>query len=194
MDPTSEKTCIHGILCFISGFKKSSIILGFKKLSLVMAEKELQTNFIKNIIIDDIKSNKTKKLITRFPPEPNGYLHIGHAKSICLNFELAKEFGGQCNLRFDDTNPEKESDEYIKSIQEDVKWLGFSWDKLCYASDYFDQLYDYALKLIEKDLAYVDSQTGDQIKQSRGTLQEPGINSPYRDRSVQENLTLFKDM
>ena len=100
-----------------------------------MAEKELQTNFIKNIIIDDIKSNKTKKLITRFPPEPNGYLHIGHAKSICLNFELAKEFGGQCNLRFDDTNPEKESDEYITSIQEDVKWLGFSWDKLCFASD-----------------------------------------------------------
>ena len=194
VDPTSEKTCIHGILCFISGFKKSSIILGFKKLSLVMAKKELQTNFIKNIIIDDIKSNKTKKLITRFPPEPNGYLHIGHAKSICLNFELAKEFGGQCNLRFDDTNPEKESDEYIKSIQEDVRWLGFSWDKLCFASDYFDQLYDYALKLIEKDLAYVDSQTGDQIKQSRGTLQEPGINSPYRDRSVQENLTLFKDM
>ena len=133
-------------------------------------------------------------MITRFPPEPNGYLHIGHAKSICLNFELAKEFGGQCNLRFDDTNPEKESDEYIKSIQEDVRWLGFSWDKLCFASDYFDQLYDYALKLIEKDLAYVDSQTGDQIKQSRGTLQEPGINSPYRDRSVQENLTLFKDM
>ena len=131
---------------------------------------------------------------TRFPPEPNGYLHIGHAKAICLDFGLADEFGGHTNLRFDDTNPEKEDTEYVDSIQEDVKWLGYKWDGLYYASDYFDQLYEWAIKLIEDGKAYVDDLSADEIRKHRGTLTEPGINSPYRDRSVEENLSLFERM
>jgi glutamyl/glutaminyl-tRNA synthetase len=132
---------------------------------------------------------------TRFPPEPNGYLHIGHAKSICLNFGLAEEFGGVCNLRFDDTNPEKEEDEYVRAIQEDVRWLGFDWgDNLHYASDRFDQLYEHAQQLIRDGKAYVDSQTAEQIRETRGTIREPGTNSPYRERSVEENLALFEQM
>jgi len=131
---------------------------------------------------------------TRFPPEPNGYLHIGHAKSICLNFGIAQEFGGICNLRFDDTNPTKEDVEYVESIEEDVRWLGFDWAGMHFASDYFEQLYEYAVTLIEKGLAYVDSQSGDEIRQNRGTLTEPGVESPYRKRSVAENLDLFRRM
>jgi len=133
-------------------------------------------------------------VVTRFPPEPNGYLHIGHAKSICLNFGVARDFGGTCNLRFDDTNPTKEDVEYVESIEEDVRWLGFEWAGLYFASDYFEQLYGYAVVLIEKGLAYIDSQSGDEIRRTRGTLTEPGTDSPYRTRSVEENLDLFRRM
>lgn len=154
------------------------------------------SNFIRNIIIEDIKANKNGgRVATRFPPEPNGYLHIGHAKSICLNFGLATEFKGTCNLRFDDTNPGKEEVEYVDSIQEDVKWLGFDWeDRLYYASDYFDQLYTFAVELIRNGKAYVCSLTADEIREYRGTLTEPGKDSPYRNRSVEENLDLFERM
>ena len=153
-------------------------------------------NFIRNIIVEDITNNKNNgRVHTRFPPEPNGYLHIGHAKSICLNFGLAEEFGGLCNLRFDDTNPVKEEEEYIRSIQEDIRWLGFDWeDRLFYASDYFDTLYDYALKLIRGSKAYVDDLTADEIREYRGTLTKPGKESPFRNRSVEENLSLFERM
>ncbi len=157
-------------------------------------ESTTTTHFIQEIIENDLKSGKHTAIQTRFPPEPNGFLHIGHAKSICLNFGLAQQYKGKCNLRFDDTNPEKESDVYMKSIQEDVKWLGFEWDKLCYASDYFDTLYGMAIELINKGLAYVDSQTGDEIRQNRGNLNEAGTDSPYRNRSVEENLSLFEQM
>jgi len=154
------------------------------------------SNFIRNIIIDDLKHQKhDRPIMTRFPPEPNGYLHIGHAKSICLNFGLAAEFGGACNLRFDDTNPSKEEVEYVDSIQEDVRWLGFDWEnRLYYASDYFERLYDFAVQLIQKGKAYVCSLSADQIRQYRGTLTEPGTESPYRNRSVEENLDLFARM
>jgi glutaminyl-tRNA synthetase len=153
------------------------------------------SNFIRDIILADLESNKfAGRVQTRFPPEPNGYLHIGHAKAICLDFGLADEFGGHTNLRFDDTNPEKEETEYVDSIQEDVKWLGFHWDGLFYASDYFDQLYEWAVKLIKDGKAYVDDLSADEIRKHRGTLTEPGINSPYRDRSVEENLNLFERM
>ena len=153
------------------------------------------SNFIRDIILDDLKTNKYNgRVQTRFPPEPNGYLHIGHAKAICLDFGLAAEFGGKTNLRFDDTNPEKEETEYVDSIQEDVKWLGFQWDSLHYASDYFDQLYEWAVKLIKDGKAYVDDLTADEIRKHRGTLTEPGKNSPHRDRSVEENLNLFERM
>jgi glutaminyl-tRNA synthetase len=153
------------------------------------------SNFIRNIIIDDLQALKHKKIMTRFPPEPNGYLHIGHAKSICLNFGLAAEFGGICNLRFDDTNPSKEDIEYVDSIQEDVRWLGFDWEnRLYYASDYFERLYDYAVQLILKGKAYVCSLSADEIRQYRGTLTEPGKDSPYRSRLVEENLDLFTRM
>ncbi len=159
-------------------------------------ESTVATNFIKNIILEDLKAGKNDgRVITRFPPEPNGYLHIGHAKSICLNFGLAKEFGGRCHLRFDDTNPAKEEIEYIESIKEDVRWLGFDWgEHLYYASDYFDQLYDYAVQLIRMGKAYVDSLTAEEIREHRGTLTEPGRESPFRDRSVEENLDLFERM
>ena len=151
-------------------------------------------NFIEEIIEQDLKSGKCKSIITRFPPEPNGYLHIGHAKSICLNFGLAKKYGGRTNLRFDDTNPVKEDTEYVDSIKEDIKWLGFQWAEEHYASDYFEQLYQWACELIRKGLAYVDDQSLEQIRENRGTVQTPGKNSPYRDRSVEENLDLFTRM
>ena len=153
------------------------------------------SNFIRDIIIEDLNTNKYNgRVQTRFPPEPNGYLHIGHAKAICLDFGLADEFGGHTNLRFDDTNPEKEETEYVDSIQEDVKWLGFHWDRLHYASDYFDQLHEWAVKLIKDGKAYVDDLSADEIRKHRGTLTEPGQNSPYRDRPVEESLDLFERM
>jgi len=153
------------------------------------------SNFIRDIIIEDLKTEKYNgRVQTRFPPEPNGYLHIGHAKAICLDFGLADEFGGHTNLRFDDTNPEKEDTEYVDSIQEDVKWLGFHWDGLHYASDYFNQLHEWAVKLIKDGKAYVDDLSADEIRKHRGTLTEPGTNSPYRDRPIEENLDLFERM
>ena len=159
------------------------------------AENTRTHNFITQIIDEDLASGKHKSVHTRFPPEPNGYLHIGHAKSICLNFGLAKEYQGLCNLRFDDTNPVKEDVEYVDSIKADVEWLGFKWEgEARYASDYFDALYGYAIELIEKGLAYVDELSPDEMREYRGTLTEPGKNSPYRDRSVEENLALFERM
>lgn len=154
------------------------------------------SNFIAAIVDADVKANKNGgKVMTRFPPEPNGYLHIGHAKSICLNFGLAGDFNGLCNLRFDDTNPVKEEQEYIDSIMEDVKWLGFDWeDRLYFSSDYFEKFYEFALRLIRKGKAYVDSLSAEEIREYRGTLTEPGKESPYRNRSVEENLTLFEGM
>ncbi|WP_445399240.1 glutamine--tRNA ligase [Zobellella sp. An-6] len=153
------------------------------------------SNFIRQIIDEDLASGKHQSVQTRFPPEPNGYLHIGHAKSICLNFGIAQDYQGQCNLRFDDTNPEKESVEYVESIKRDVRWLGFEWSgDVHYSSDYFDRLHGYAVELIEKGLAYVDELTPDQIREYRGTLTTPGRNSPYRDRPVEENLALFGRM
>ncbi|WP_432740991.1 glutamine--tRNA ligase/YqeY domain fusion protein [Methylobacter sp. G7] len=153
------------------------------------------SNFIRQIIANDLKDNKNNgKVVTRFPPEPNGYLHIGHAKSICLNFGIAAENNGACNLRFDDTNPEKESDEYVEAIKRDVQWLGFEWSELHHASDYFEQLYNYAVQLIEQGQAYVDSLSAEQIREYRGTLTEPGRESPDRSRSIAENLDLFKRM
>ena len=151
-------------------------------------------NFIKNIITEDLKSGKVQTVVTRFPPEPNGYLHIGHAKAIWIDFTLADEFGGKTHLRFDDTNPVKEDVEYVNSIKEDVRWLGFDWEELRFASDYFDEMYERALVLIKKGKAYVDDCTPEQIREMRGTLTEPGVNSPYRDRSIEENLDLFTRM
>jgi glutaminyl-tRNA synthetase len=152
-------------------------------------------DFIREIVADDVRTGKHQTVVTRFPPEPNGYLHVGHAKSICLNFGVAQEFGGRTHLRFDDTNPTKEEQEYIDSIKADVRWLGFDWGQhLYHASDYFDQLYEWAVLLIGKGLAYVDDLTADQIREYRGTLTEPGKESPYRDRSVEENLDLFGRM
>lgn len=151
------------------------------------------SNFINTFIEEDLED--TSKVVTRFPPEPNGYLHIGHAKSICLNFGLAKQYGGICNLRFDDTNPVKEDIEFVNSIQEDIKWLGFDWgDRLYFASSYFDKMYEYAVELIKKGLAFVCDMSAEEIKQSRGTLTEPGKESPYRNRSIEENLDLFERM
>lgn len=156
--------------------------------------KKPSLNFIEEIIENDLKSGKHKSIITRFPPEPNGYLHIGHAKSICLNFGVAKKYGGKTNLRFDDTNPVKEDTEYVESIKEDIKWLGFNWAEEHYASDYFEQLYQWAIELIKKGLAYVDDQTLEEMRENRGTVQTPGKDSPYRNRSVEENLDLFQRM
>ena len=154
------------------------------------------SDFIRDIIREDVKNKKHDgRVTTRFPPEPNGYLHIGHAKSICLNFGVSEEFGGVCNLRFEDTNPEKESMEYVESIKADVRWLGFDWDdRIYFASDYYGKLYEFAVKLIEKGVAYVDSLSGNQIREHRGTLTEPGVESPYRNRSVEENVNLFRRM
>lgn len=159
-------------------------------------EKSLPSNFIKDRIDDDLKTGKyAGKVITRFPPEPNGYLHIGHAKSIALNFGLAREYNGKCNLRFDDTNPTKEEQEYVDSIKEDIKWLGFDWEgREYYASDYFDKLYEYAIKLVKKGVAYVDSLSSEEIKEYRGMPTSPGKESPYRNRTVDENLELFEKM
>jgi len=151
-------------------------------------------NFIEQIIREDLESGRIKKVVTRFPPEPNGYLHIGHAKSICLNFGLAEKFGGDCNLRFDDTNPTKEEIEYVESIKKDVEWLGFKWSNLCFASDYFDQFYLWAIELIKAGKAYVDHQSPEEIRKTRGTLTEPGKESPWRNRTVEENLALFEKM
>ena len=159
-----------------------------------MSNENNSSNFIKNIIVNDLDTGKHDSIITRFPPEPNGYLHIGHAKSICLNFGLANEFNGKVNLRFDDTNPVKEDVEYINSIKEDVKWLGFNWDNLYFASNYFDEMYNRAILLIKKGKAYVCDLTQDEIRQYRGTLTEVGKESPYRNRSVNENLDLFERM
>jgi len=159
-------------------------------------EKSTTKDFIREIIDEDNRTGKWDgRVHTRFPPEPNGYLHIGHAKSITINFGIAEDYGGLCNLRFDDTNPTKEAEEYVQSIIEDVKWLGFDWgDRLYFSADYFDQMYEYAIDLISKGLAYVDDQTAEEISKSRGTLTEPGKNSPYRDRSIEENLELFERM
>ncbi|EOT1929529.1 glutamine--tRNA ligase [Serratia marcescens] len=161
-----------------------------------MSEAEARpTNFIRQIVDEDLASGKHTSVHTRFPPEPNGYLHIGHAKSICLNFGIAKDYQGQCNLRFDDTNPVKEDIEFVESIKHDVEWLGFEWsDNVRYSSDYFDQLHQYAVELITKGLAYVDELSPEQIREYRGTLTAPGKDSPYRDRSVEENLALFEKM
>ena len=161
-----------------------------------MAEIENRpSNFIRTRIDEDLASGKHATTHTRFPPEPNGFLHIGHAKSICLNFGIAKDYNGLCNLRFDDTNPEKEDINYVNSIKEDVQWLGFNWDgEIKYSSNYFDVLYGYAVELIEKGLAYVCFLTADQAREYRGTLKEPGKNSPYRDTSIEENLALFEKM
>ena len=161
----------------------------------MMTNEEFADNhFIRTIIEDDLKNGKYQSIITRFPPEPNGYLHIGHAKSICLNFGLAHIYGGRCNLRFDDTNPEKESDEYVRSIKEDVAWLGFQWHEEHFASDYFDMLYQFAEELIQAGKAYVDELTADEMRDYRGTLTQAGKESPYRNRSVAENLDLFRRM
>ncbi|WP_421181570.1 glutamine--tRNA ligase [Aeromonas enteropelogenes] len=160
-----------------------------------MSQANSPTNFIRQIIDEDLASGKHTSVHTRFPPEPNGYLHIGHAKSICLNFGIARDYQGQCNLRFDDTNPVKEDIEYVESIKQDVQWLGFQWNgEICYSSDYFDKLHGYAVELIEKGLAYVDELTPEQMREYRGTLTAPGKNSPFRDRSVEENLALFEKM
>src|SRR6201994_4987578 len=157
---------------------------------------ERASNFVRDIVIDDLKTNKYNgRVQTRFPPEPNGYLHIGHAKSICLNFGLAAEFGGQTNLRFDDTNPQKEEQEYVDSIITDARWLGADWgDRMFYASDYFDQLYAWAVQLIKAGKAYVDDLSAEEVRQYRGSLTEPGRESPYRNRSIEENLDLFERM
>ena len=157
-------------------------------------ETTMRNNFIHNMIDEDLAEGKYQEVYTRFPPEPNGYLHIGHAKSICLNFGTAKKYGGKCNLRYDDTNPVKEDMEYVNSIEEDVRWLGFEWDEKRWASDYFDTMYDAAVQLIKKGKAYVCELTAEQMKEYRGTLTEPGKESPYRNRTAQENLTLFEDM
>ena len=160
-----------------------------------MSEASSPTNFIRQIIDEDLATGKHTSVHTRFPPEPNGYLHIGHAKSICLNFGIARDYQGQCNLRFDDTNPAKEDIEFVESIKQDVQWLGFQWSgEICYSSDYFHKLHGYAIELIEKGLAYVDELSPEQMREYRGTLTAPGKNSPFRDRSVEENLALFAKM
>ncbi|MHB8171169.1 MAG: glutamine--tRNA ligase/YqeY domain fusion protein [Thermincolia bacterium] len=159
-----------------------------------MENKVTQSNFIKNIIMEDLKSGKHKEIVTRFPPEPNGYLHIGHAKSIVLNFDLADEFNGKTNLRFDDTNPLKEDTEYVESIKEDVQWLGYQWDGLFFASDFFEDMYNWAVLLIKKGKAYVCDLSAEQIRETRGTLKEPGQESHYRIRTIEENLDLFERM
>ena len=157
---------------------------------------EIKKDFIHEIIREDLKNNKNDgKVVTRFPPEPNGYLHIGHAKSICLNFGIADEFNGICNLRFDDTNPSKEKEEYVESMEEDIKWLGFDWeDRLYFTSDYFGKLYEYAIELIKKGFAYVDSLSMEEIREYRGTLSEPGKDSPFKNRTIEENLEMFEKM
>src|SRR4051794_24989078 len=155
---------------------------------------ERSLNFLEEIVEDDLSKGKYKAIVTRFPPEPNGYLHIGHVKSICLNFGLAMKYGGKTNLRFDDTNPTTEETEYVESMKEDISWLGFKWANELYASDYFEKLYEFAVTLIKKGLAYVDDSTPEEIAALKGTPTEPGKDSPYRSRSVEENLRLFTEM
>ncbi|MBR3285435.1 MAG: glutamine--tRNA ligase, partial [Bacteroidales bacterium] len=157
-------------------------------------EEQKKLNFLEEIIEDDLKSGKVSSIMTRFPPEPNGYLHLGHAKSLCINFGLAQKYGGKTNLRYDDTNPTKEDTEYVDAIKEDIRWMGFQWENELYASDYFDQLYEWAEQLIMRGLAYVDDETQEEISAHRGTVETPGIESPYRNRSVEENLKLFREM
>ena len=157
-------------------------------------EEQKKLNFLEEIIEDDLKSGKVSSIMTRFPPEPNGYLHLGHAKSLCINFGLAQKYGGKTNLRYDDTNPTKEDTEYVDAIKEDIKWMGFQWENELYASDYFDQLYEWAEQLIQRGLAYVDDETQEEISAHRGTVETPGVESPYRNRSVEENLKLFREM
>ena len=157
-------------------------------------EEARKLNFLEEIIEDDLKSGKVSSILTRFPPEPNGYLHLGHAKSLCINFGLAQKYGGKTNLRYDDTNPTKEDTEYVDAIKEDIRWMGFKWEKECYASDYFDQLYEWAEWMIQQGLAYVDDQTQEEMRENRGTVETPGKNSPWRDRSVEENLRIFREM
>ena len=159
-----------------------------------MEEEVKRLNFLEEIIEEDLRTGKVDSILTRFPPEPNGYLHLGHAKSLCINFGLAAKYGGKTNLRYDDTNPTKEDTEYVDAIKEDIKWLGFQWEKECYASDYFDQLYEWAEWMIQQGLAYVDDQTQEEISLGRGTIDKPGTNSPWRDRSVEENLRIFREM
>ena len=157
-------------------------------------EEERKLNFLEEIIENDLKSGKVDSILTRFPPEPNGYLHLGHAKSLCINFGLAQKYGGKTNLRYDDTNPTKEDTEYVDAIKEDIKWLGFQWEKELYASDYFDQLYEWAEQLIQRGLAYVDDQTQEEISAGRGTVETPGKESPWRNRTPEENLRIFREM
>src|SRR5688572_13042908 len=157
-------------------------------------KEERSLNFLEEIVEEDLRNGKHKSIVTRFPPEPNGYLHMGHATSICLNFGLSKKYGGYTNLRFDDTNPVTEEIEYVESIKDDIRWLGFEWKNEHYASDYFDELYEYAVRLINKGLAYVDDSSSEEIAAMKGTPTEPGKNSPYRTRTVEENLALFTQM
>ena len=157
-------------------------------------EEERKLNFLEEIIEEDLRTGKVDSILTRFPPEPNGYLHLGHAKSLCINFGLAAKYGGKTNLRYDDTNPTKEDTEYVDAIKEDIEWMGFHWDKELYASDYFDQLYGWAEKMIMEGTAYVDDQTQEQISEGRGTVDKPGVESPWRNRSVEENLKIFREM
>lgn len=163
-------------------------------LNWIMEENVKKLNFLEEIIEDDLKSGKVDSILTRFPPEPNGYLHLGHAKSLCINFGLAQKYGGKTNLRYDDTNPAKEDTEYVDAIKEDIRWMGFQWDKELYASDYFDQLYEWAEQMILNGQAYVDDQTQEEISKGRGTVDAPGVNSPWRDRTPEENLRLFREM
>ncbi|MBO4916843.1 MAG: glutamine--tRNA ligase/YqeY domain fusion protein [Bacteroidales bacterium] len=158
------------------------------------AEEPRKLNFLEEIIERDLAEGRYDSILTRFPPEPNGYLHLGHAKSLCINFGLAQKYGGKTNLRYDDTNPTKEDTEYVDAIKEDIKWLGFQWEKECYASDYFDQLYEWAEQMIERGQAYVDDQTVEEMRENRGTVDKPGTDSPWRNRSVEENLRLFREM
>ena len=157
-------------------------------------EETKKLNFLEEIIEEDLRTGKVDSIMTRFPPEPNGYLHLGHAKSLCINFGLAEKYGGKTNLRYDDTNPTKEDTEYVDAIKEDIRWMGFKWEKELYASDYFDQLYEWAEQMINEGLAYVDDQTQEEISKGRGTVETPGVESPYRNRSIEENLRLFREM
>jgi glutaminyl-tRNA synthetase len=183
---------------FLSAYKYKQFHIYYTNMgeNIIPDESSKKTlNFIEQIVENDLKEGKNGgRIVTRFPPEPNGYLHIGHAKAICLDFGIAKKYGGKCNLRFDDTNPVKEDVEYVDSIQEDINWLGFQWDNLYYASDYFDKLYDFALEMIKRGLAYIDDQSAEDIARQKGTPTTPGTNSPYRNRSVEENLDLFLRM
>ena len=157
-------------------------------------EETKKLNFLEEIIEEDLRTGKVDHILTRFPPEPNGYLHLGHAKSLCINFGLAEKYGGKTNLRYDDTNPTKEDTEYVDAIKEDIRWMGFKWEKELYASDYFDQLYEWAEQMIREGIAYVDDQTQEEISKGRGTVETPGVESPYRNRNVEENLRLFREM